>query len=203
MRFCLQAHGAFGILIGMDTKEKRPVGRPSSYTRERGVELCALFLEGCTIKEICARDDMPVVTTFFRWLQDFPEFQQLYAHTKELQAEIMASEIQQIADDGTNDWMERELQNGRTVTVFNHEHAQRSKLRVEARKWLLSKTLPKRYGDRIIHAGDENAPLATKDLTNPANARQALEHFVHNYANRVPLTADGGAGKAENYDDLC
>ncbi len=60
----------------------------------------------------------------------------------------MAEEIQDIADDGTNDWMEV---NGREVTGWkeNGESIQRSKLRVDTRKWLMAKMKPKRYGDAI------------------------------------------------------
>lgn len=62
----------------------------------------------------------------------------------DLRCERMAEEIQEISDDGSNDWMERE-----GITVADHEHIQRSKLRVDSRKWLLSKMMPKKYGDRV------------------------------------------------------
>jgi Bacteriophage Sf6, terminase small subunit-like len=38
---------------------------------------------------------------------------------------------------------------GSTYTALDAEHVQRSRLRVEARKWLLSKALPKVYGDKL------------------------------------------------------
>jgi hypothetical protein len=81
-----------------------------------------------------------------------------------LRAERMAEEILDIADDGSNDWIERE-QDGRTVIVADHEHIQRSKLRVDARKWLMAKMLPKKYGDRTTIAGDPENPVAVADVT--------------------------------------
>lgn len=55
-----------------------------------------------------------------------------------------------IADDGSNDWMERFNKDGESIGwVVNGEAVQRSKLRVDARKWALSKLLPKKYGDKI------------------------------------------------------
>jgi hypothetical protein len=41
---------------------------------------------------------------------------------------------------------------------------QQARLRVDTRKWILSKMLPKRYGDRVTTevTGDPNAPLLTR-----------------------------------------
>jgi hypothetical protein len=51
----------------------------------------------------------------------------------------MADEILEIADNGTNDWMQRQRQNGSIETVTNKDHLERSRQRIDARKWLLSK----------------------------------------------------------------
>ena len=59
-----------------------------------------------------------------------------------------ADEILEIADDATNDWMGRQRRDGVTEIVLNRDHVERSKQRIDARKWLLSKALPKVYGDR-------------------------------------------------------
>jgi hypothetical protein len=61
-----------------------------------------------------------------------------------------------IADDGTNDWAKQQLgEDGPEVEVLNKEHIQRSRLRIETRKWLASKLKPKKYGDKITteHTG--------------------------------------------------
>jgi hypothetical protein len=60
-----------------------------------------------------------------------------------------------IADDGKNDTYEDD--EGRTRT--DHDVIARSRLRVDTRKWYLSKVLPKIYGDRTIHAGDPENPI--------------------------------------------
>jgi len=73
--------------------------------------------------------------------------------------DALAEEILEISDDGSNDWMERKRQDGSVETVLNSEHINRSRLRVDSRKWLLSKMAPKKYGDRIEIAGDKENPL--------------------------------------------
>lgn len=137
-------------------------GRPSSFTQEYADAICAGIIEGKSIQEICSADDMPAKSTVFKWLNDIEGFSDQYAQAKELQAEQMAEEILHIADDGTNDFVTRKNKDGSDYVAFDHEHVQRSKLRVDARKWLMSKMLPKKYGDRQQIVGDESAPLTVK-----------------------------------------
>jgi hypothetical protein len=61
----------------------------------------------------------------------------------------MFDELNEIADDGSNDYMEKERQDGSSFTVVDSEHIQRSRLRVDTRKWYLSKVLPKKFGDKV------------------------------------------------------
>jgi len=82
-----------------------------------------------------------------------------YARARELGYLSMADEIIDISDDGLNDWIERRRADGSTETVVNHEHISRSKLRFDARRWLLSKCLPKIYGDRLEHTGPDGGPI--------------------------------------------
>lgn len=60
----------------------------------------------------------------------------------------MADDLLDIVDDGTNDFVARE-RDGERIMVVDHEHIQRSRLRADTRKWLLSKALPKLYGDKL------------------------------------------------------
>jgi hypothetical protein len=52
-------------------------------------------------------------------------------------------------DDGSNDWIERELESGHVIRVPDYEHIAQSRLRVDTRKWLMSKLLPKKYGEKL------------------------------------------------------
>jgi hypothetical protein len=81
-----------------------------------------------------------------RWLFDDKEFQEKYVQAKALCAEKYADEIVDIADDGENDTYVDENGNQRT----DHDVVQRSRLRVDARKWVASKLLPKVYGDTPV-----------------------------------------------------
>lgn len=136
------------------------MARPSGYSAARVEEVCKLIASGHSLRQIGAMEGMPDRVTVLRWLDAHEEFRTQYARAREAQAEHFADEILEIADDGTNDWMTRN-QGDETVTVADHEHISRSKLRVDARKWLMAKMAPKKYGDKLTQevSGLDGAPL--------------------------------------------
>jgi hypothetical protein len=93
---------------------------------------------------------MPHEATVRNWaLDDREGFSTQYTRARELGYMAMADELLEVADDGKNDWMERQGDEEQKLYVLNGEHVQRSRIRVDTRKWLLSKALPKVYGDKI------------------------------------------------------
>lgn len=93
--------------------------------------------------------DMPKKITINEWRSQYEEFSTQYAQAKLKQADLLAEECLDIADNGVNDWMESlsEEEQG-DGWRFNGEHYQRSRLRIDTRKWLASKLLPRQYGDQ-------------------------------------------------------
>lgn len=130
---------------------KNPVGQPTIYTAELAATICSRIAHGESLRQICRDDAMPAMSTIMNWLleEEKKDFRKLYENARELQCEVLFDETLEIADDGTNDWVERETDEGRTIEVFDHEHVQRSKLRVDTRKWFISKVLPKKYGEKL------------------------------------------------------
>lgn len=92
---------------------------------------------------------MPAQATVFRWLADdrYAAFREQYARAREAQADALVDEMLDIADDGTNDWMaDRESEDG---FRYNGDAVQRSRLRIDARKWMAAKLQPKKYGEKL------------------------------------------------------
>lgn len=110
--------------------------------------LCGEIASGRSLRSICSDDGMPCCSTVFKWLREIPGFSQQYARAREDQADALADEIQDIADDGRNDWMKANSDEDAPWRE-NGESVSRSKLRVEARKWIASKLKPKKYGDKL------------------------------------------------------
>lgn len=123
------------------------MARPTDYSQELADEICAQLSDGKSMRTVCMPDEMPNKTTVFRWLRLYPEFCNQYARAKEESADALFDEIQDIADNGSNDFMEANDPDNPGYKL-NGEHIQRSKLRVDTRKWMSSKMKPKKYGDR-------------------------------------------------------
>jgi hypothetical protein len=139
-----------------------PRGRPSEYSQAIADRICAEIASGSSLRTICRPDEMPAVATIFNWFRRYPDFLEQYTRAKEEQADAMAEEMLDIADDANNDWMERRNTEGENIGwQINGEHVQRSRLRIETRKWLASKLKAKKYGDKVEQTvkGDPNAPL--------------------------------------------
>lgn len=134
-------------------------GRPSLYSPALADSICARLAEGESLRSICRDEAMPCAATVFVWLDADKEFQTKYARAREIQAELNAADIIEIADDGTNDWMERKNADGEcTGWVENGEAIRRSALRVATRQWTAEKLLPKKYGAKLALGGSDDMP---------------------------------------------
>ena len=140
--------------------------------------ICKRIIEGESLRQVCRSVDMPDKATVFRWLTRDEDFRVEYAIARQMQADAFADDIIDISDDGSNDFMDRLRGDGSTETVLNSEHVQRSKLRVDSRKWLASKMAPKKYGDAtLIRHGDEEGnviPMSSVDIAVRAASLLAL-----------------------------
>ena len=94
---------------------------------------------------------MPSIQTIFNWLHRKPSFFALYARAREIQAEVLADDIVATADAALigNKTKQSKGKDGKIqAEVFTGDNVERSKLMVDARKWVASKLLPKKFGDR-------------------------------------------------------
>lgn len=136
------------------------MARPTNYKDQYADAICEkIATSSKSMKTICEELKLPVGTVL-AWLSREPKFQEKYARAKEWQAEYMAEEMLDIADDGSNDFM-TVVKGDKTYEVENKEWTNRSRLRVDTRKWIASKLKPKKYGDRTDITSD-GKPLESK-----------------------------------------
>lgn len=115
-------------------------GRPSVYTPELADEICRRLAEGESLNKICQTPDFPDESTIRLWaLKNHEGFYPKYAQARELQAQKWADDCITIADTA--------------------EKADLARLQVDTRKWIVSKMLPKVYGDKVTHEGNPDAPI--------------------------------------------
>ncbi len=87
----------------------------------------------------------------YKWRIKHKDFAEMYAQAKRDQAEILIEEVREISDDTSRDTLLRQDKNGDDYEVCNTEWIARSRLRVDTRKWLASKLIPKVYGEKITN----------------------------------------------------
>lgn len=91
--------------------------------------------------------------TFYRWIDSDTETSKQYARTYacacEERVETIVDEALDIVDDTSRDKKTVDLGDGVEIEKTDTEAIQRSKLRFEARQWLVGKLNPKKYGNKI------------------------------------------------------
>ena len=118
----------------------------STFTQDIADQICAHIAAGLSLKAVCQMEGMPDLTTVFRWRRTHSSFAFAYARAREDAADSMADEIMAISDDRSEDWRQ-DPETG--IWKPDHDHIQRAKLRVDARKWIAAKLKPATYGERV------------------------------------------------------
>jgi hypothetical protein len=139
------------------------VGRPTGYTQDLADSICERLATGESMRSVSTDKDMPAMSTLFKWLREHEEFSQQYARAKQESADAMAEDILAISDDGENDWALKTYGNTESW-ITNGEALQRSKLRVDTRKWLMAKMKPKKYGDKLDIKSESEITHKFEDL---------------------------------------
>jgi hypothetical protein len=119
--------------------------------------VCALLEEGKSLRAACKELEL-TPSHILQWSKDNKDFAEQYARAREVGYKLLADEIIDIAD-------EKEVQvryDGEDTTLdLSPTAIARNRLRVDTRKWMLSKMLPKIYGDKLELSGDKENPLQT------------------------------------------
>lgn len=148
-------------------------GTPISYTPEIGQEICARLMEGESLVKICTDPTLPTRRTVMNWLNNakMVEFHEMYKRAREVQAEGFVDEIWEILNDDSEDYVMMEDKKGRLVMRPNHEHVQRTRMRIDAIKWYAGKVRPSVYGERVTQQHDVTGDLADllKGVSNKDN----------------------------------
>lgn len=136
----------------------RPVEWTDKLKEAAITEIIERISEGESVRSIFRdeKESLPSRTEFYNWLSENTLFVDQYTRACDVRSDLIFDEMFEIADDGSNDFMKKQIAEDIEIEVLNTEHIQRSRLRIETRKWALSKMNPKKYGDRIAteHSGE-------------------------------------------------
>ena len=131
-----------------------------AFSNELFAEICRRMAnDGQTLRQICRSEGMPDRSTFYDWVDADPKLADLYARARDRLIEYWSDDTIEISDDSTNDYMKRKASTGggrsdidgelEQELVPNHENINRARLRVDTRKWLMAKLMPRKYGDQL------------------------------------------------------
>ena len=155
------------------TQEKKQKGRPSKYTAEIAEKICLRLAQGLTLRSICRDEAFPPESTVRQWAYDNVQgFYAQYARARDLGLDAMADEILEISDTPEPGQIVTQKESGtETKTGDMIEHR---RLKVDTRKWYLSKLAPKRYDkpqsemkDDLPDSGEDYAQTLKIDEDGP------------------------------------
>lgn len=143
-----------------------PAGRPSTYSEEKTDEICNRLMAGESLTSICRDDAMPGQKTVFEWLASHPVFAQKYARAREIQYDVLAESIIDIADASPDTFIRTEGrgENQREIVCVDGAAVAHQRNRIDARKWWVSKVAAKKYGDKVQAELSGNVTLTASPL---------------------------------------
>ena len=119
------------------------MGRPSGYTQDQADEICSLLVEGKSLRKTC--EELGVeIRTVMRWINSNEKFCQQYTRAK---------------DDGADSHADRIVDLSERVLDGEYDPAA-ARVAIDALKWAACKLKPKKYGDKVTLAGDDENPLS-------------------------------------------
>lgn len=122
------------------------------YSPETRQAILARLAEGESLRRICGDEGMPSESAVRAWALDDPEFGAQYARAREVGYDKLAEELMEIADTPTLGVIRTVKPDG-TVEEKQADMIEHRRLQVDARKWMLARMLPKKYGDKMAHTG--------------------------------------------------
>jgi hypothetical protein len=145
------------------SKAPKKTGRPSKYTPELVAEICQRLSTGEPLRQICRDEHMPHWTRMYGWMSQDPDLSLQVARAREAGYDAMAEEALEIADTprlGAKKVFSSGAEDGEdSMTVTEEDMLGHRKLQIETRLKLLACWNPKKYGNKVQHAGDADNPL--------------------------------------------
>lgn len=127
----------------MGSKPNRP------YDEAVAQEVCKRIASGEHLRAICNTKGIPGKDTLYGWMAKTPPFADAFARAREAQMNGWADEIIDIADDASTDYAERTGKGGEVERAPDPEVVARAKLRIDTRKFVMSKLAAATFGDKV------------------------------------------------------
>ena len=130
--------------------------------------ICGLIEDGYSRREACGSFDT-LESTFRGWLKQNTDLDAQYARSCEHRAQLWAEQMMEIADNPQIGITRTEKGDG-TVEVKHGDMIDHRRLRIDSRKWMMARILPKKYGDKVQqeHSGAVGVTVVRSSIPRPA-----------------------------------
>ena len=121
------------------------MARPTIYSEELEDRMLEEIASGRSVISLCREEDWtPNADTWYRWMYKIDGLSDRYTRAKAISSEYHADQILAIADEADN----------QTFQV--------ARLQIDARKWVASKLVPNKYGEKsqIDHTSSDDSMKA-------------------------------------------
>ena len=156
------SHHAKGVVVNQSSvrhdRQAAPE-RPTEYTEEIGNTICDRLVDDESLRSICAEPGMPAVATVASWISNNGEFRDMYARTRQFQADCISDDTIDLADAVSTQWVEKVRANGRVVRGPDRKNLPRCRLRIEVRQWVAKELLARARQLPLLNG---RAPLSAK-----------------------------------------
>lgn len=171
---------------------KRLAGRPSTYSHEKAMEICARLTLGQSLQSICKVEGMPCEATVIHWLNGNPSFLKSYLRARELQADSLFDQVLDIADNEGKDIVKLKDEKGDEREVLNPVAVARARVRIDARFRMAGKLNPKKYGEKLLQeiSGPDGGAIETTVISGDRLDRDARARLREILATAKDITPE-------------
>jgi len=147
-------------------------GEVMAFNQAKADAICQALTEGKSLRT-AAKEQGISHSHFLDWVDERAELRDHYARARARGYALLAEEILEISDDSSGDVVKTE-----SGPKMNAEFVARARLRVDSRKWMLSKMLPKVYGDKMAIGGADDLPPIKTEGTVTLSAEDAYKRML-------------------------
>ena len=138
-------------------KNKKPkIAKHLDRDEKIEIVLNSMRFDGLSLRKSCIVANLDV-STFMLWVSQDRELSEQYAKARESMLDKIADETMEIANERPESVVHANGGGG-----IDSAFVAWQRLRIDTRKWHLSKLAPKKYGDKLEVSGDAANPLSIK-----------------------------------------
>lgn len=180
-------------------KPKNTLRKGSKYTPEIVDKILDKIIAGKLLKEICKPADMPSVFTVMKWIRKYDDFRREYFECRAIGMLHLADEILEIADDRSEDkFTAVHHQSGREYEAPNLAAVNRARLRIDTRKFLMAKLMPRVFGERTQLEVDQTIRELPQVVTITQSKPPEIPDKLKNIIEVSETTMEGSNDDTEN-----